>query len=234
MVSLCLDDKVTESSKEDIKEFFWSAQLCSYQLDMKHNEGPPCHCHLWETHQTVNHRTNREIAQWDTKERCYVSLQWFLNIEMGCIIWGFIYGVNVFERSSFICQYILYSWVERMEISCGVNVTFVFVIPLSSWMPAVPSFGIFLRRTEWARIKGPWKQRRQRAFSKASFLIHCIRGLADEGASLHRCLLNLILKNALSVAGACVRMCHLENVNLALVAFVCVGLWFQNVIKRSK
>lgn len=117
MVSLCLDDKVTESSKEDIKEFFWSAQLCSYRLYMKHNEGPPCHCHLWETHQTVNHRTNREIARWDTKERCYVSLQWFFNIEMGCIMGGFIYDVNVFERSSFICQYVLYTWVERWRLA---------------------------------------------------------------------------------------------------------------------
>lgn len=42
---------------------------------------------------------------------------------------GFIYGVNVFRE--ILCQYV-YLNRERMEISCGVNVTFASIISLNA------------------------------------------------------------------------------------------------------
>lgn len=89
---------------------------------------------------------NGVIAQWDTKERyCCAGLQWRLSIEMGCIMVD-LFMVLMYLRGAHL-SVSMYTWLERMEISCGVNVTFLSVIQLSSTLSVAPSFGIFLKRS---------------------------------------------------------------------------------------
>lgn len=89
---------------------------------------------------------NGVIAQWDTKERyCCAGLQWHLSSETGCIMVD-LFTVLMYLRGAHLSAS-MYTWLERMEISCGVNVTFLSVIPLSSSPSVAPSFGIFLKRS---------------------------------------------------------------------------------------
>lgn len=123
---------------------------------------------------------------------------------MGCIMEALF--IVLMWRGSFVS---MYTWLQRMEISCGVKVTFSPVIPLSFLLSAAPSFGVFLRRMEWTCTKeGPWQQRWQRGISKERLLIHCLgpehlQNASRKGADFCWCLLNLIKNRSYHRMRAC-------------------------------
>lgn len=86
-----------------VQESLWSAQLCSYQLCMKYNEGTSLSLSpVIESSDFQITGANGEMAQRGTKERyCCARLRWRLLHRSV----GFIHGVNVSERSSFVYQH---------------------------------------------------------------------------------------------------------------------------------
>lgn len=66
-----------------------------------------------------------------------------LSIKTGCIM-ADLFMVLMYLRRAHL-SVTMYTWLERMEISCGVNVTSLPVIPLSFSLSVAPSSGIFLR-----------------------------------------------------------------------------------------
>lgn len=129
----------------------------------------------------------------------------------------------------------MYTWLQRMEISCGVKVTFSPVIPLSFLLSAAPSFGVFLSRTEWTRTKeGPWQQRWQRAISKERLLIHCLGPEHLQNASRKEVIsagvYSTWLKTALIVAWGRVQFGKCDSTSCS----ICFGLLFWNVINMEQ
>lgn len=78
-----------------------------------------------------------------TKERDCPRWRWHLHIEIGCIT-ADLFMVLMYRRGAHL-SVTVYTWLERMEISCGVNVTFLSYIPLSFFLTVTSRFGIFLK-----------------------------------------------------------------------------------------
>lgn len=105
------------------------------------------------------------MAQWDTKERyCCTRLRWSLSIEMGCIM-ADLFMVLMYLRGAHL-SVSAYTWLERMEISCRVNVT-----------PSV-CHSSFLRAVCWAQLwyfsptKWPWTRIKEGLLAAAAFLCY--------------------------------------------------------------
>ena len=153
---------------------------------------------------------NGEMAQRDTKERhCCARLRWRLSHRSG----GFICGVNVSERSSFVCQHV-YLTGGGWRLAARVNVTSLSVSPLSSWLSVASGFGALfsLKGSDRELVlrgvlgrAGAFScettkcnlQRESVSWSSAwdeNFFFFFLQNASRDGTDCCSCLLNLILK----------------------------------------
>lgn len=135
-------------------------------------------------------------------------------MEMGCIM-ADLFMVLMYFRGAHLSVSV-YTWLERMEISCEVNMTFLSVSPLSFTLSVAPSFGIFLRlcaRSDRelglgkvlgsSSISVGW----QRAISKEKVFLDPVPWTRISGECLQEgddccwCLLNLIKKRTYHCKG---------------------------------
>lgn len=123
---------------------------------------------------------------------------------------GFIYGVNVSETSSFVRPH---TWVERMEISCRVNVTFVSALPFPAPPRPPPHPALVFFSGGWSRfvLKRVLGSRDDKEQSQKgeSVLIHCLpptrmpaEWLWEKRSWFHACVYLTWLKNVLIIAQA--------------------------------